>query len=514
MSDDYQRVEPTPFDVPLQTPNLSSESPRSGLPAWLYLALGGLAVLGVVVVFLLPGWVETSSNGPSNPSAESSQPTNSGNTASPAEQKIAKTSEQEAAARSPFADAVEAKARSQAQELLGELIDVRENLSERGAEVWAENEMAAIAAKALSGDEEYRERKFDAAIASYESALQEALVLEGSIPERLAAELESTRASIEALDADAAEAAFALAEMLDPDETALDGLRDRIEALPAIKEAVQKAQVYAAEDALAEAVDTLQTAVALDPKHQYAATELSRLKDLLTEKQFSAAMSEGYAALDEGRFDAAESRFRAAGKMKTGSSEAAAALQELSLARTAAKLKSLQRRADSALEEEDFAAAIALYQEAGRIDPSLRFAREGIAFAAPRAELDKQLTAILDQPERLVDDAILREAKNSAAQTEQLGELGPKLRQKLEAVQQTLAVASQPVTVTLRSDGLTSVTVYKVKRLGVFENETLQLRPGKYTAVGTRRGYRDQRVVFTVEPNQQPSVYIACDEVI
>ena len=52
-------------------------------------------------------------------------------------------------------------------------------------------------------------------------------------------------------------------------------------------------------------------------------------------------------------------------------------------------------------------------------------------------------------------------------------------------------------------------------RLGLFNQHQLELRPGTYTAVGSRLGYRDVRVEFTVKPGSPtPAVTIACTETI
>ena len=68
---------------------------------------------------------------------------------------------------------------------------------------------------------------------------------------------------------------------------------------------------------------------------------------------------------------------------------------------------------------------------------------------------------------------------------------------------------------TLRSDEETEVIVYKVKRLGRFAQQELVLRPGTYTAVGTRNGYRDVRQDFTITPgNASVPITIACTEPI
>jgi len=66
--------------------------------------------------------------------------------------------------------------------------------------------------------------------------------------------------------------------------------------------------------------------------------------------------------------------------------------------------------------------------------------------------------------------------------------------------------ASTPVSVTLRSDNLTAVTVYRVGELGNFTERALQLKPGRYVVVGTRSGYRDVRRELNVAPGAAPAV--------
>ena len=58
--------------------------------------------------------------------------------------------------------------------------------------------------------------------------------------------------------------------------------------------------------------------------------------------------------------------------------------------------------------------------------------------------------------------------------------------------------------VSLQSDSLTRVVLYKVGDLGYFISKELLLRPGNYVAVGQREGYRDARVEFFVAPDQPP----------
>ena len=91
----------------------------------------------------------------------------------------------------------------------------------------------------------------------------------------------------------------------------------------------------------------------------------------------------------------------------------------------------------------------------------------------------------------------------------------PPMHYATHAVSPLLALANTPIAVTLLSDMETEVILYKVARLGRFQEHRLELRPGKYTAVGQRLGYRDVRQEFTVshESGVAP-VTVACTEPI
>ena len=73
----------------------------------------------------------------------------------------------------------------------------------------------------------------------------------------------------------------------------------------------------------------------------------------------------------------------------------------------------------------------------------------------------------------------------------------------------------QVVAVTLTSDELTEVTIYRVGRLGHFLSRTVELRPGTYTIAGARDGYKDVRQTLRIRPGQGPTqVVVQCTEKI
>jgi hypothetical protein len=159
--------------------------------------------------------------------------------------------------------------------------------------------------------------------------------------------------------------------------------------------------------------------------------------------------------------------------------------------------------------------AIELYRTVLATDSTLLFAQTGLERAQARAGLDAKLVNLIDNPSLLLTDAVLADARKllEAAGTE--AERGPRLEGQIEKLGELIALASQPVAVRLTSDQLTTVTVYRVGTLGTFASRDLELRPGTYTAIGSRDGYRDVRETFTVRPGGNlPPISVVCVEPI
>src|SRR5690606_36698116 len=105
----------------------------------------------------------------------------------------------------------------------------------------------------------------------------------------------------------------------------------------------------------------------------------------------------------------------------------------------------------------------------------------------------------LEQPSRLMSAGPLHHAATLLS-VSQGRQDGPILRAKKQRLKQLIVAASTPVPVTIRSDRQTSVEVYRIGLIGLFETHRMELPPGKYVAVGSRTGYRDVRVEFEVAP--------------
>ena len=91
----------------------------------------------------------------------------------------------------------------------------------------------------------------------------------------------------------------------------------------------------------------------------------------------------------------------------------------------------------------------------------------------------------------------------------------PVLKKKILMVEKIISDASKIILVKLNSDNETDVVIYKVGKFGKFVNKEIHLRPGLYTVVGSRKGYKDFRKIFKITAGKDSvSLYVQCKEKI
>lgn len=466
-----------PGGRPGPIPSRASPGPRR-TALWASLAVL-LVVLGVVV-FLLPGWV--------------------------AEQRAAAPPAAKPAPE-PAEDPQEAIRRLVEQKRGAD--DVRSTLDAavaalqaRAVERWAAAEMDAIRAQVEAGQEAYARRNYEAAGAAWTEGVDEAETLTGRIPAVRDEALGAGDQALLAGDQAAALAAYSLAAAVDPDsEAARTGLV-RAGNLDQVLAAMGEATEAESEGRFPAAREAYARAASLDPRWGPATEGVARMDAKLGDARFAEAMSRGYAALERGEFERARSAFESARQMRTGSSEARDALVQVESARRASAVQRLAGEAQAAEREERWADAVDAWQGVLAEDGSVAMAQEGLVRAQARAALDARMRGLLADPFRLTSADVARAARQAMADAEPAAPPRARLDQQVSELRHQLELAATPVRVVLESDGLTEVVLYRVGRLGTFSRRALELKPGRYTAVGSRPGYRDVRREFDVRPGQ------------
>jgi serine/threonine protein kinase len=202
---------------------------------------------------------------------------------------------------------------------------------------------------------------------------------------------------------------------------------------------------------------------------------------------YARAAGEGFAALGAGRLDEARTAFERARGMRPSGAEALEGL----------------RRVNAAIAERNAEA------------PRARTVADRGQDATRLAQLSDSLQDLIDHPNRLQSP----DGRDQAAALLQTAQEEPNpdgdLELQMARLTSMLPELAKPVTLSMISDSFTQVSIPNVGIFGSFAEHDIQLKPGHYTIVGSREGYRDVRREFTVSPGQQGlTLTISCDQTI
>ncbi|HSC14117.1 MAG TPA: hypothetical protein VLI71_03330 [Gammaproteobacteria bacterium] len=421
----------------------------------------------------------------------------------------------EAPARRVLSAEESAALEAQAGNLLADLLTLTEELRRLNPENWAAEDWAKYEQLSEAGDNAFLAKDFETSAASYAEAkaLGEALVTRAAAT--IAESLAAADAALAAGDPQVATEQYDVVLTIEPTHAAAAAGRARAEKLPEVLSLVQRANVEAARGELHAALATYREALALDADWPAAHAGVDQVNRLLRDAEYERLLSAGFRLLASDDFAGARREFEAALELRPGSPEAADGLVQ---AEEAAKLDQIalaEARALAFERRELWDQAIELYESVLAGDSTLLFAQTGLERAQARAGLDAKLANLIDNPTLLFSDAVLADARALLEAAGAETQKGPRLTSQIERLGDLVELASKPVPVRLESDQLTSVTVYRVGALGAFAAKDLELRPGTYTVIGSRDGYRDVRHTFTVRPGRSlPPISIVCVEPI
>jgi len=239
----------------------------------------------------------------------------------------------------------------------------------------------------------------------------------------------------------------------------------------------------------------------------------SRRQPATTERQFIETMSEGLAALENRQWQAARSAFERASRLKPDAPEAADGLARAAAGLRLETIGDGIRQAHELEGREAWREAERTYSAVLAIDPEDAAALTGRRHADGRATLDETLEFYLANPGRLFTPEVFAEATSALEAARDTDPGGPRLESQIARLDAVLERASTPVAVVLESDAMTDVVVYRVGRLGAFTRHELNLKPGAYTVIGSRDGYRDVRLRLVVTPGTPPMLLVVrCTE--
>jgi len=453
---------------------------------WLWLSLAAVLILGLLVIFALPGFVNQPQPEPETPAPVAV------NTA---------VNTQAASAK--------------ANQAMQAWLQLRAKLELENVSRWGEPDWSQAAAAADTGARLLAQRQFDAAAANYTRALQILEQLYAGRDARLARALAAGEQALADNSIESATEQFEQVLAVEPQHAVATRGLARAAVRAEVLQAMRTGEQAESSSDFPAAQIAYQQAVTLDGEYEPAIAALRQVTEHQQDAVFQDAMTRALTALDAGQLNAAGKALAEAAQLQPDSVAVADAQQRLIQTRRQAHLRRLRRDAATQVAAENWQATADLYTQVLSVDGSAGFANDGLAHARQRMKLHKQFDHYLDQPGRIYSPEPLANARQllAAASTAPADE--PVLARKIAALQALVTQAGTPVAVTLISDGETEVAIYHVGKLGQFTRHRIELLPGSYTVVGTRKGYRDVRRSLSVSPGRAAaSLQVICGEAI
>ncbi|MCV6628081.1 MAG: hypothetical protein OIF38_18460 [Cellvibrionaceae bacterium] len=476
-------------------------SQRQGLLAKRGLLLGLLALLVALlatVVFVLPNWVQ-----PAEPEATTARD---------------KDAPATPLSESPWQDAQLAKRRREAQDLLSQLLKAQQDLQQQQIELWAQDEYKQALALAEQADQAYRQRQFDSAQSQYQQALAQLQQQLARVPQIYSQQINRGKQALANAEIATAEAAFSLAAQLQTgnsdDKTEAERLLARAKVAEQLQQLLAKGERQQRQGRWQEALASYRSALALDTESEAAKAALENAQQTLASQDFNRHMSSAFNALETKRYREAAASFRRALALRPKASAAEAGLSQAKEGLRQQRIGQTLASAKTAAAAENWAQAQADYQKVLGLEAAEIQAKVGKIEADARLKLDTELELALAQKSQLQDPLLRQRQRQLLAQAQKISKPGQRLSKQIKTLQQNLAAAERPQQIVLRSDGLTQVQLLRSGgTLGSFKQQQLELLPGRYTALGSRSGFRDVRVEFEVVANNRSGpIEVICAE--
>ncbi len=486
--------------VPLEiatTRNDGAAAVRPSIAAWSGLA--ALALVLVAVFVVLPRYVTAPVASPV------AGVTNAG--AKPAAAAAVSTAASKVAADRELQDRF--------AEASGRYRTLLEELEAQGAGIWGGATFAAAKSLAALAVEAEAARDYPLALDRIGVANQRLARIVEERPQALSNKLRDGETALDGGRLELARQAFELAQLIEPTNADAGRGIARVAALGPVLPALVAAETASLTLDHLTALTRYEEVLRADPLNRVAREGAARARSQLGSNRYAREIGEALVALRAGRTADARAAVLRARALRPSGAELAPLLAQVEATREKRDLDEIQAEILLFESAEKWGEALLRYDAQLARDPSLGFSRNGRARVVPRAELARRLDALLVNPARLTASEVRGEAESLLTDAGNVKGAAPVLRNQAEQLRAAIRLYDQPVLAVLESDGVTVVSVQRVGSFGALTRRELQLKPGRYVAVGSRTGFRDVRREFTVAPGTTAVVVqVRCTEVI
>jgi len=329
---------------------------------------------------------------------------------------------------------------------------------------------------------------------------QKASLLEAAAKALEAYKLEDARTAYRAvlkLDAANAAATKGLAMV-----TALEGIAEEVKAIRALEASGDL------EGALAE----LDRLAANNPQNPFIRSQRASLEARILERDYQALVTASVAAERAGDYNAAIISLEAALQLKSNA-EQATRLAQIKEKYKAARLEVLLADGFDALSAARYEPARNFYREAVALAPDSKEARAGLEKASSLFLANIRYSQNIAAAEKLIKEGRFPLAAKlfNDAMASRPSNVAPSRQAEEARIRAVLEAQAKEVTVTVKSDNRTYVSIIGVMAPDRLREDELKLFPDVYKVRGTRSGYESVEFDLKVDATKpNPTITVEC----
>lgn len=274
-----------------------------------------------------------------------------------------------------------------------------------------------------------------------------------------------------------------------------------------------------------KAISYLEQALLLERENKKTKEKLHELKEIQVQSTFNEIISFVLSAIDNNDLNKARNELAQAKKLKKNDPAIKELENIINEKNRKLAISQLKKQADNQEANEQWQKALNSYKKIIDYDPDTTGAKTNLQRVKNYINLNQLLDNIVLKPQRLQNEKVLEKSKNNLiiikVELEQKRKLmhpieqTPKLLKKIALAEKIVNQASEKIILIIKSDNETDIVIYKVGKFGKLKEKKVILRPGQYTIVGSRPGYRDFRKKINISASDTShTIDVQCQEKI
>ena len=369
------------------------------------------------------------------------------------------------------------------------------------------NESAAI--------EQFGEAKYAQANATLDALIKLAETAISDSQNQFESAMQNAQQAFDDNQYEQAKTAISKALMLDSSSNQASALAERIEQLPEIASLVEQIEVANVENNPQTELRLINQLLTLTPEREALKQRAQALQTTLNNQKFQSLISQSYAAIDDGRIEAAKSALSQARNIYSNRAELSDVNTAIQQYEKNQRIQSGLTNAAKAESNDNWQAVKNNLEQVVKENPNNQSATEKLTMANNILSLDKQIDDYLKSPYRLSNSQLAEQARGAINAAAAYRNQSLSLTRKSRELETVLTAVNQTVPVEVRSDNQTHILVRGVGNVGVVDSKVIQLKPGQYTFEGKRQGYKSKLVEVTIPYDvNRFSLTLVCDEPI